>query len=435
MVGVGQGNVHHHRALAAVAFATTAEEHMQMAMGHARHGGEGLFITIGGMGIINQHAGSTRQSHRLHAPRHRLQAAHAFPQRVQGNALMQGHPPGRRRVGDIVGAGKGNPQFLVHLRPRDAEGLAFAHIALVLDAPGGLRTMTQRLHRQRIQFAGQSGTPGAIHIHQTQLQLGTMKEGGLHAEVILHVLVVIQMLGAQVQKDRAAEAEHRFAALGDGVAGDFHHHMAATLLQKPGGESGQPGSVRRGESRGCGLALTDATADGAHQTCLGIHRRQQLLQHPGGAGLPVGARDAMNHQIRLFQSGDAGGGPGQPIPRVLHHQLAGQAAQRFRLGQMPRAFHNAHHALLQQVGNMVVAVRGIAAQRHEEIAGLAVAGIRAQAGAVLIHTLQGPGTSCLQLGAAQTRQGAKPTKGGVKRHDSSRMIRCACRPVGDGPNC
>ena len=192
------------------------------------------------------------------------------------------------------------------------------------------------------------------------------------------------MVLGQIGEDAHREADPLHPLEGQRVAGDLHDHMGTPGVRHAAKEALELEGFRSGALGGDDLGADHVLvgADEAHLGPQGL--LQDVLEEVGGGGLAVGAGDA--HQLhgsrRVSEPVDAHMGESRPAVRGAHE--GNVPLRRFLAEDAGRALlqgaHDGCGACGDGHGDEAVSVGLAAGHGHEEVAGLRLPGVVADAG-------------------------------------------------------
>ena len=116
-------------------------------------------------------------------------------------------------------------------------------------------------------------------------------EHPLRRFVVFHIAVIVEVVAAQVGKDRGGELERRGAVLDQAVRRDFHRGKGRALPFQGGKDVLHVNRRSGGVLRGNHFAQ-QAVADGAHHRRGFTQQLRPLGQQLGGGGFTVGTGNA-----------------------------------------------------------------------------------------------------------------------------------------------
>ncbi len=259
---------------------------------------------------------------------------HGLPSQRLGS-LVQGVPElhqadrRERRVDDVEVAGQVAPEVHRAGRSRQREHRPVP----VPDDPVRPRS---EVRPQRddgdLRLPREADAPLVVHADDAALRVLGREERRFGAEVVRHRLVEVEMVLGQVGEQRDVEDGAVDAVLGEGVAGDLHHHVDGARLAHDREQGVQVGRLGRG-----------------------AHRRDTGVAHPGLDGSEQPGRLAQRAQGGLHEvcRGGLAVRPGDPDE-----------------GELPRG------VTVDQVGDVAEHRSRVVDQKHRdaEVAGQVVAG-------------------------------------------------------------
>ena len=220
-IGQPPRGIAHQRALAAVAVAARAEDHVQPTARDLARRAQHVLERVGRVGVVHEHAEVLALVHRLEAARHPaepLQRDLLHPQRAHrrhgSEHVLHVEEPGQRRL---------DPQLPVRRLEQEARAhqveldVARAVVRLVLDPEG-----------HGVHLGGDAAAVVVVHVHHRQPRL--LEQPALGREVGVHRLVEVEVVLGEVREHAAREADARHAAELEGVRGDLHRRGAVAAV-------------------------------------------------------------------------------------------------------------------------------------------------------------------------------------------------------------
>ena len=371
LVGQLAGDGAHLRTLALVAVAAAAEDHDEPVLRIGTQRLQRRPQRIGGVGIVHEHRRAIMLGHEFQPPLGALELA----QRGEGIALLHPARHGQRR----------RDQRVAHLElpgQRQMEAELFPDMAHFDALPVTLIGNGQYLDIGALAAHGEQRRPGAERGEHEGLVLGIVdidhrraaidqevrEQPQLGVAVFFHVLVIVEMVAAEIGEGHRLEMDAVHPPLVEPVAGGFQRHMVDALgLERPhrlmqragigGGEAplDQPRRRLHPQRADAGAGNTGMLPDLAHE---GGDRR-----------LAIGARDPDgDFRLRLedARSGARIGGPHILDDDHRHARIAhrGDVADH---GQRPAPHRVGHELVAMHIG---------AGQREEDVARLDPAAVR-----------------------------------------------------------
>ena len=262
-----------------------------------------FFQRIRGMGIIHNDGRFARRAEHFHTPTDRLQTRCRVQQFLQRITQRQQRCQRQQQVADVKGAHQAALYFAlapagIKLNGRPA--VVIAHRRRLQPAAVAVRVnMIFHRHRDRVRQLRQ---PTAAHfIVRVDNRLTAVVRGVKQPFcrfVMFHITVIIEMIPAQVSKDRGGKLQRRYAMLHQTVGRDFHGSKRCPLPCEAGKhmlhiDRRASGVFRRNNF------IQQTVTDRPHHRA-GIAKqfgplRQQLCR----GGLAVSPGDA--HQAQLFR--------------------------------------------------------------------------------------------------------------------------------------
>ena len=202
------------------------------------------------------------------------------------------------------------------------------------------------------------------------------EQARLGRKIIVHTLVIIEVVAAQVREDRRVDAHTVDASLRQCVRRDLDGRIAGALFNKPR-EAFLHFDHGRGRHALAALQFAEPVTQGAQISASLAEDVRGLRDHPRDGRLAVGARHADHLELLRRVSVKAIGYLAEPRSEVVHgdRRHANVARRRARRG-VPR---DGRDAGLERFGQEVEAVRRQALNGQEQVALVEPAAVAADA--------------------------------------------------------
>ncbi len=363
------GSGAHERALVPVAITAATEHDGDPGLrGELADGGEDLGETVGGVGVV-------------HDDRRTVRCGVGAGDDLEPARDLSGcrQPGGDRRVGDVGEAcGLGGGERVVHV---EASGNGQAHLVA---PPSEHRTLDgarqvlgvgvgddRQLERgTTAELVDQAATPLVVAVDDGGRHHARAKHRCLGREVVLHRVVVVEMVWAEVGEHPDVEAGAEDPVLHERMRRDLHRHRLETGLDHHAQSSLEVRGFRCGAFAGQGADL--ATGDtGVIEDRRGEMRRGRLAvraRHADG--------EEFSGRVPLECAGHHGhGGTSRSHDDLRHRQ------RRRGVGRAEPPLDEQRRGSCVDGGRgVVVAVGSFPGERHEEIAGADGARVEADRG-------------------------------------------------------
>ena len=212
-------------------------------------------------------------------------------------------------------------------------------------------------------------------------QIAALEEDGLGIAVLLHGLMEVQMVAAQIGVDTHGEADAIHAVKAQCVGGDLHHHVGAARVRHLTEQAVQLEGFG-GSALGRDDFLADHVLNGAYETHLCPRLLlENALDEVGGGGLAAGARHADHGHFAGGMVEPVAAHECQRLAAVFHHHV-GDALHR-------ALHHGAHGAFFRRHGDKFMSIHRLTGDGNEDVTLRRGAGIVTHAGNVHIHICRG----------------------------------------------
>ena len=267
------------------------------------------------MRIVHEHVEGLALLDALHAAGHAGEIAQAAEDRTRVAAEAPRGGESGEQVAHVVAADQRGIDHHRAVGPDEAEGGVFEIERDLLGADLGGRMLTvgddaggghggvdliHKLHTMRI-----------VDVDDGDLRLGTGvagEEAGLHVEVGVHRLVIVEVVAREVGEHGGAELQAQHALLVDTMGADLHHGLFAAgvahLREHAENVEGLGGGLVRRDGAGAEVVVDRADETDA------LLAAEQVLDQVGDGGLAVGSGDADDLEVAVGElvetAGDAG---------------------------------------------------------------------------------------------------------------------------------
>ena len=330
------------------------------------------------MRVIDQHIEGLALLDALHAAGDAREGAQPRKKhhRVAPEAPRRGD--GGEEVADVVAADQRRINVQGATGPDEAEGRVLEIERDGLGPHQRLRAFAERDGPDaRRDLRGELGAVRVVEVHDRDLRGGAGfagEEPGLHREIGVQRLVVVEVVAREIGKHRRAKLQPEHPLLVDAVRADLHHRLLAAGVAHLRHHAVDVERLGRGAERRHG-ARAEVVVDGADQADL-LLAVEEMLEQVRDRGLPVGAGDADDRQVAvgklvvaLRHAGERGAGVGDRDERDPGLGVTGQL-----LGD------DGHGAAAHGLVDERHAVRAPARQGKEEVARHDAAAVHHEAG-------------------------------------------------------